>query len=68
MYVPSASAGPTIVIVADADFVLSDTDVATTFTVLPGGIAAGAVYVVATLVAVVVGLNVPHAAVPQVTV
>jgi hypothetical protein len=47
--------------------VVSDTDVATTFTVLPVGIAAGAVYVVAALLAVVVGLNVPHAEVPQVT-
>src|ERR1700760_1324578 len=67
MYVPSASAGPTMLIVADTDFVLSLTEVAVTFTVPPVGIAAGAVYVVAAFVAVVVGLNVPHAAVPQVT-
>jgi|SRR5580704_6771965 hypothetical protein len=67
MYVPSASAGPTIVIVPDTDLVVSETDVAVTFTVLPVGIAAGAVYVVGVLLAVVVGLNVPHAEVPQVT-
>jgi hypothetical protein len=68
MYVPSVSAGPTIEIVADADLVVSETDVAVTFTVPPVGIAAGAVYVVAALLAVVVGLSVPHAAVAQVTV
>jgi hypothetical protein len=56
-----------MLIVADTDFVASLTDVAVTFTVPPVGIAAGAVYVVATLVAVVFGLSVPHAAVPQVT-
>src|ERR1700722_833954 len=67
MYVPSASGGGTIVIVADTDLVVSETDVAVIFTVLPVGAAAGAVYVVAALLAVVAGLKVPHAAAPQVT-
>jgi len=56
-----------IVIVADADLVLSVTEVATTVTVLLVGIAAGAVYVVAALLAVAVGLKLPHAELPQVT-
>src|ERR1700743_1066576 len=67
MYVPSANPAPTIEIVADTDLVVSETDVGVTFTVPPVGIAAGAAYVVAALLAVVVGFSVPHAAVPQVT-
>jgi len=47
--------------------VLSVIEVAVTFTVLPVGIAAGAVYVVAALLAVVVGFNEPHAEPPHVT-
>jgi hypothetical protein len=53
--------------VADTALVVSVTDVAVIFTVLPVGIAAGAVYVVAALLAVVAGLKVPHAEVPHVT-
>jgi hypothetical protein len=55
-------------IFAEADLVGSVTDVAVTVTLPPVGIAAGAVYVVPTPVAVVVELNEPHAVVPHVTV
>ena len=65
---PSASGGDAIVIVAVAVFVLSVTETAVTVTVLPVGIAEGAVKVVAAPLAVDVGLNDPHATVPQVTV
>lgn len=53
---------------ADTDLVESVTDVAVTVTVLPGGIAAGALKVVGTSLAVVAGLNDPQAVAPQVTV
>jgi hypothetical protein len=54
--------------VADADFVVSVTEVAVTVTVLPVGTADGAVYVVAVPLAVLVGLNPPQAPMlPQVT-
>jgi hypothetical protein len=58
-----------MVIAADADFEGSVLEVAVTVTVLPVGTAAGAVYVVATLLSVAVGLKTPQApALPQVTV
>src|SRR5580700_9289297 len=68
-YVPSASVGlfATIVIVAEADLVGSVTEVAVTVTVLPVGMAEGAVYVVAASFAVSVGLNEPQDAPPQLT-
>jgi hypothetical protein len=44
------------------------TEVAVTVTVLPGGIAEGAVYPVSKLLAVVVGLKEPHSEPPQLTV
>lgn len=53
---------------AEADLVGSVTEVAVTVTVPPVGIAAGAVYVVAAPVGVVVGLSDPQAVAPQVTV
>jgi hypothetical protein len=49
-----------MVMVAEADFVVSVTDVAVTVTVLGFGIVVGAVYVVAAPLAVVVGLKEPH--------
>ena len=57
-----------MVIVAEADFVVSVTEVAVTVTVLGVGIAVGAVYVVGAPLAVPVGLKEPHGEVPQVTV
>ena len=57
-----------MITIADADFVVSVTEVAVTVTALPLGIALGAVYVVALPLAVDVGLKLPHApALPQVT-
>jgi hypothetical protein len=53
--------------VADADFVLSVTEVATTMTVLFVGTAVGAVYVVGALLAVEAELKLPHDVLPQVT-
>jgi hypothetical protein len=49
-----------MVMVAEADFVVSVTDVAVTVTVLGLGIVVGAVYVVAVPLAVDVGLKEPH--------
>ena len=63
--VPTVAA--TIVMVAEADFVESVTDVAVTFTVPPLGAADGAVYVVAVPLAVVLALKFPQAALPQLT-
>lgn len=58
-----------IVIVADADFVLSATEVAVTVTVLPPGMAEGAVYIVVALFPVeVVGLKLPHVELAHLTV
>ena len=57
-----------MVMVAEADFVVSVTEVAVTVTVLGVGIAVGAVYVVGAPLAVPVGLKEPHGEVPQVTV
>jgi hypothetical protein len=57
-----------MVMVAEADFVGSVTEVAVTVTVLGVGIAVGAVYVVGAPLAVPVGLKEPHGEVPQVTV
>ena len=55
--------------VAEADLVLSVTEVAVTVTVLPVGIAAGAVkVVVAVLPEALAGLKLPHEELPQVTV
>jgi hypothetical protein len=56
-----------MVMVFDAVFVLSVTDVATIVTVLFVGTAEGAVYVVGALLAVEVALKLPHGALPQVT-
>ncbi len=53
---------------ADTDLVVSVADVAITVTVLPGGIAVGAVYVDGTPLAVKAGLNDPQGEAPQVTV
>jgi hypothetical protein len=68
---PSGSAdvvAAVMVIVADADFVLSVTEVAVTVTEPPLGTADGAVYVVAVPVVVLAGLKLPQApALPQVT-
>jgi hypothetical protein len=55
-------------IFAEADLVGSVSDVAVTVTLSPVGMAAGAVYVVATPFAVFVGLNEPHVVVPHATV
>lgn len=60
--------GGMIVIVCEADFVASVTEVAVTVTVLLVGTAAGAVYVVVLPLAVVEGLKLPQAALPQLTV
>jgi hypothetical protein len=58
-----------MVMVAEADLLVSETEVATTVTVLPVGIAAGAVYVVvAVFPGEVAGLKLPHCVLPQVTV
>ncbi len=59
--------GAAIAIVADADFVLSETDVAVIVTVADAGTAAGAVYVVAAPLAVVAVLKLPHCELPHVT-
>jgi hypothetical protein len=53
---------------AEADFVVSDTDVAVTVIVAGVGGAAGAVKVVAVALGVDAGLKLPHWALPQVTV
>jgi hypothetical protein len=53
--------------VADTDFVPSATEVAVIVTVLPLGIAGGAVNCVVPLLPVDVGLKAPHEALPQVT-
>src|ERR1700754_766720 len=53
--------------VADADLVVSETEVAVTVTVAGVGGAAGAEYVVAAPLAVVVGVKLPHEELPQVT-
>jgi len=61
-------AGGVMVMFADTNLVGSACEVAVTVTVLPVGTAAGAVYVVATLLAVWVGANIPQApALPHVT-
>jgi hypothetical protein len=60
--------GAVIVIVAEADFVVSVTDVAVTVTVFPVGTAAGAVKVVDAPLGVDGGVNDPHGEPPQVTV
>ena len=60
-------AGCVIVIVADADFVESVTEVAFTLTVLPLGTAVGATYVVDCPFEVVVVVKLPHCALPQLT-
>jgi hypothetical protein len=57
-----------IVMVAEADFVVSLTDVAVTVTVAGVGGAAGALNVVAVPLGVVAGAKLPHWALPQVTV
>ena len=57
-----------IVMVADADLVVSETEVAVTVTVAGLGIVAGAVKLVATPLAVAVGLNVPQGEALQLTV
>jgi len=58
--------GRTIVICAETDLLVSATEVAVTVTVVPAGIAAGAVYV--TAAAFALGPNAPHApGLPQVT-
>ncbi len=57
-----------IVIVADADFVLSVTEVAVTVTVAGVGTALGAVKVVDEPLAVAVGLKLPHCELPHVRV
>ena len=59
--------GGVIVIVADTVFVLSESDVAVTVTVLDAGTVAGAVYVTAAPLAVVAGLKLPHCGLPQAT-
>jgi hypothetical protein len=59
--------GCVTVMVADADFVGSVTEVAITRTVLLVGTAAGAKYVVACPAAVDVGVKLPHCTLPQVT-
>jgi hypothetical protein len=64
----AAAVGPTIVIVAEADFVVSVTDVAVSVTVFPLGTPPGAVYVVAVPLAVCAVATEPHDAPPQVTV
>jgi hypothetical protein len=56
-----------MVTVADADLVVSEMEVAVTVTVAGLGGAAGAEYVVAAPLAVVVGLKLPHDELPQVT-
>jgi hypothetical protein len=62
-------AGRVMVMLAETNFVLSAVEVAWTVTVPPVGTVAGAVYVVATPLAVCVGLNDPQApALPHVTV
>jgi len=66
--VTATAGGPVIVIVAEADFVLSVTEVAVTVTEFPVGIAVGAVNVVAPPLAVCAGLNAPHAVLPHVAV
>src|SRR5579871_3558537 len=53
--------------VAEADFVVSVTDVALIVTVFPVGIAAGAVYTVGDPLAVEVGAKLPHVLLPQET-
>jgi hypothetical protein len=63
---PGAAA--VIVIVAEAVLVVSVTEVAVTVTVAGLGGLAGAVYVVAALLAVEVGAKLPHVELPQVTV
>ncbi len=57
-----------MVIVAVADLVVSETEVATIVTVFPVGTEPGAVKVVAVPLPVAVGLNVPHDELPHVTV
>jgi hypothetical protein len=52
----------------ETDLVESVSEVAVTVTLLPEGIATGAVYVVPASLVVVVELNEPHAVEPQVTV
>jgi hypothetical protein len=66
--VTATAGGPVIVIVAEADFVLSVTEVAVTVTEFPVGIAVGAVNVVAPPLIVCAELNEPHAELPHVTV
>jgi hypothetical protein len=60
--------GAEIVIVAEADFVESVTDVAVTDTVAGLGAEVGAVYFVAALLAVVAVEKLPHCELPQLTV
>lgn len=50
-----------MVIMAETDWVGSSAELAVTVTVLPGGITGGAWYWVGILLAIGVGLNVPHA-------
>jgi hypothetical protein len=69
--VPSARGAPlnaVTVIVADADFVLSVTEVAVTVTVFPVGTVEGAIKIVTAPLAVDAALNDPHAEPPHVAV
>jgi hypothetical protein len=62
------SAAAVIVMLAEADFVLSLTEVTVTVTVLLAGMFAGASYVVAMPLGVEVGLKLPQLLLPHVTV